>query len=109
MLALVGILLVFGAVFGGFLLERGNPYVLIQPAELLIIGGSATGIVLISNSPAVIRKMLIGVAAAFRPPQYGPKLFLRRLRMLYELFVYAKRSRGVMQLEADIEKPELSP
>ena len=43
MLAIAGILLVFAAVLGGFLIEKGNPYVLMQPAELLIIGGSALG------------------------------------------------------------------
>jgi chemotaxis protein MotA len=109
MLALIGILLVFAAVFGGFLLERGNPYVLIQPAELLIICGAASGIVLVSNSPASIRKMLRGIAAAFHPPRYGPEFFLRNLRMLYEVFVYSKRARGIMQIEIDIERPEDSP
>src|SRR5215471_7929512 len=109
MLALIGILVVFAAVFGGFLLERGNPYVLMQPAELLIICGAATGIVLVSNPPAMIRKMLAGIAAAFHPPRYGPQFFLRNLRMLYEVFVYAKRARGIMQIETDIEKPEESP
>ncbi len=35
MLTLIGIALVFAAVFGGYLIERGNPYVLMQPAELI--------------------------------------------------------------------------
>src|SRR5215471_3666779 len=109
MLALIGILVVFAAVFGGFLLERGNPYVLMQPAELLIICGSACGIVLVSNSPAMIRKMLAGVWSAFRPPRLGPRVFLRNLRLLYEIFVYSKRARGIMQIETDIENPENSP
>jgi chemotaxis protein MotA len=109
MLALIGILLVFGAVFGGFLLEKGNPYVLMQPAELLIICGSACGIVLVSNSPAMIRKMLAGVLSAFNPPRLGPPVFLRNLRLLYEIFVYSKRARGIMQIETDIENPENSP
>jgi len=43
MLAFLGILLVFAAVLGGFLLERGNPWVLMQPAEILIICGSGVG------------------------------------------------------------------
>jgi hypothetical protein len=37
MYALIGIAAVFAAVLGGFLLENGNPYVLFQPAELLIV------------------------------------------------------------------------
>ncbi len=108
MLALFGILLVFGAVIGGFLVERGNPYVLMQPAELLIICGSAAGIVLVSNPPSVIRRMAVGVARAFRPPPCSTQSFMRHLRMLYELFVYSQRAGGVMQLENDVEDPERS-
>ena len=109
MLALLGILLVFAAVLGGFLLERGNPWVLMQPAELLIICGAGFGIVLVSNSPAVIRKMLGGIALVFRPRTHDSKTFVRHLRLLYEIFVYAQRAGGIMQIEADVENPANSP
>lgn len=108
MLAVLGILLVLGAVFAGFLLERGNPWVLMQPAELLIIGGAGAGIVLAANSPAVIRKMARGVGQVIRPRSHDSQTYLRRLRMLYELFVYAQRAGGIMQLERDVEDPEKS-
>jgi chemotaxis protein MotA len=108
MLPLIGIILVFAAVFGGFLVERGNPYVLLQPAELLIIGGAAVGIILVSNPPAVIRKMLRGIVHAFAGPKRGRDSFLRHLRMLYEIFVYCQRAGGVVQLEDDVENPEQS-
>jgi chemotaxis protein MotA len=108
MLALFGIFLVLAAVFGGFLMERGNPWVLMQPAELLIIGGAGAGIVLAANSPAVIRKMARGVAQVFRPRVLDAPFFLKRLRMLYEIFVYAQRAGGIMQLEQDVEDPEKS-
>jgi chemotaxis protein MotA len=108
MLALGGMLLVFAAVFGGYLLERGNPWVLLQPAELLIIGGSAIGIILVSNRPAVIRKMLRGVAATIRAPGPDRDTFLRHLRMLFELFTYSQRARGMVALESDVEDPSKS-
>src|SRR5436305_8678963 len=98
MLALVGIVLVFAAVLGGFLLERGNPWVLMQPAELLIICGAGFGIVLVSNSPAVIRKMLDGIVRVFRPRTHDSKTFVRPLRLLYEIFVYTQRAGGIMQI-----------
>jgi len=41
MFAIIGILVVFGAVLGGYLMEHGSVAVLLQPAELLIIGGAA--------------------------------------------------------------------
>ena len=37
MFAIVGIIVVFGAVLGGYLMEHGNVKVLLQPAELLIM------------------------------------------------------------------------
>lgn len=107
MLAVVGFLLVFAAVFGGYLVEKGNPYVLLQPAELMIVGGAAFGIVLVANPLATIRKMLRGVLAAFGRPVHTRASYLRHLRMLYEVFTFAQRA-GVMALEADVEDPRNS-
>ena len=108
MLALAGIALVFVAIFGGYLLERGNPYVLMQPAELLIIGGAAIGIALVANPWRVIRKMLHSALATFRPSREDRQYFLRHLRMLYEVFVYSQRVGGIMSLESDVEEPAKS-
>jgi chemotaxis protein MotA len=98
---------VFAAVLGGFVLERGNPYLLLQPAELLIVGGAAAGITLVANSPAVIRKMLEGIGQIFRAGVYTRKYFLTYLCMLYEVFVYSRRA-GLTDLERDVEDPEES-
>lgn len=43
MFVIIGIVVVIGAVAGGYLMEHGNLRVLLQPAELLIIGGAAMG------------------------------------------------------------------
>ena len=43
MFAIIGIVVVFAAVIGGFLMEKGHMTVLLQPAELLIIAGAAIG------------------------------------------------------------------
>jgi chemotaxis protein MotA len=107
MLAVIGIAVVFLAVFGGFLMEQGNPWVLMQPAELLIVGGAAVGIILVANPPALIRKMLRGSRDAFRPAAYGRQVFLLHLRMLYEVFGYVQRA-GIVALEADVENPARS-
>ena len=89
---------------GGFPLESGNLYVLLQPAELLIVGGAAAGIVMVANPPSVIRRMGRGTLAAFRPPPHSPRTFLRYMRMLYEIFCYIQRA-GVTEFEQDVEDP----
>jgi len=49
MFAIIGIVVVFGCILAGYLMEHGSLKVLMQPAELIIIGGAALGTVLISN------------------------------------------------------------
>src|SRR5208337_1436040 len=56
MFAVIGILVVIGAVVGGYLMEHGHIRVLMQPAELLIIGGAAVGTLLIGNSPRILKR-----------------------------------------------------
>lgn len=107
MLALLGIVAVFGAVLGGYLLEKGNPWVLLQPAELLIVVGAAAGTVVIANRTSLIRKMLTGARDAFFPPPHGSASLLLHLRMLYEVFGLMQRG-GASALENHVEAPQNS-
>jgi chemotaxis protein MotA len=107
MLVILGMLIVFGAVIGGFMLEQGNPWVLLQPAELLIVGGAAVGILLVANPSGVIRRMAHGIQSVFRASIYTREFYVLNLRMLFELFSFAQRA-GVMALENEIEDPEKS-
>ena len=107
MLALIGFGLVFAAVFGGYLLEKGNPWVLLQPAELLIVGGAALGIILVANRPTVIDQMGRAIRTVFSKPRHTRETFLRCLRMLYEVFVYTQRV-GMIGLEPEVEEPAKS-
>lgn len=102
MFAIIGIVVVFGAVIGGFLMEKGNLAVLMQPAELLIIGGAATGTLLIANPPRVLTGILRGIAGAFAGSRYTKDWHLDSLKLLYEFFDTARRS-GLPSLEAEIE------
>jgi chemotaxis protein MotA len=81
--------------------------VLIQPAELLIIAGAAVGTTLIANPLPVILKLIKGVTGVFTPSKFDKAFFTSTLKMLYELFVYARKN-GMVKLETDIEEPEKS-
>lgn len=107
MFAIIGIVVVFGAIVGGYLMEHGNLKVLLQPAELLIIGGAAMGTMLIANPLPIIIRIGKGCAGAFLPSPFGKALYLEYLKMLNELFHYARKN-GAVKLEADIEEPQKS-
>jgi chemotaxis protein MotA len=66
MFAIIGIVVVFGAVLGGYSMEHGNVKVLLQPAELLIIGGAGAGTVLIANPPHILKQIAGGIVVVFK-------------------------------------------
>ncbi len=102
MFAILGIFVVFGAVAAGYLMEKGNLLVLMQPAELVIIGGAAAGTVLIANPPRILSAILKGVVGAFTGSRYNREWHLDSLKLLYELFDLARRS-GLPSLEPEVE------
>jgi chemotaxis protein MotA len=65
MFSIIGIVIVFGCVVAGYLMEHGNLKVLMQPAELIIILGAAIGTVLIANPLHILKKIGGGFAKAF--------------------------------------------
>jgi chemotaxis protein MotA len=108
MFVIVGIVIVIGAILGGYLMEHGNIRVLLQPAELVIIGGAALGTVLIGNPLHILKKIVAGLLGVFGSSKYGKAQYLESLKMLYELFSRARKE-GLMALESDTDNPEQSP
>lgn len=107
MFAIVGIVIVFGAVVGGFLMEKGHLPVLVQPAELLIIGGASIGTLLIANPMHILK----GIIASLKGVVSGSKLdktrYLNLLKMMY-VFLNKVRKEGLLSVEGDVEKPKES-
>lgn len=108
MFVIIGILVVFGAVIGGFLMEHGQLIVLVQPAEYVIILGAALGTVLIANPPLVLKSMLHGMLGTLKGSPYTRKRYLDALLAMYEIFQHVRKN-GMAKLEADIENPRESP
>ena len=93
MFALIGIVVVFGSIVAGFLMEKGNLLVLLQPAELLIIGGAAVGTILAANPlPLTIRifKSVLGIMAGSR---FTQEFYLETLKLLHAIFAFARKKR----------------
>jgi chemotaxis protein MotA len=107
MFTIVGILVVFGAVLAGYLMEHGAIGVLVQPAELIIIGGAGIGTVLIANPMHILKKIIGGVMGTFKGSSFTEERYLQTLKMMYELFSRARKE-GLMALETDSDNPEQS-
>src|SRR5437764_1109226 len=108
MFVIIGIVVVFGAVVAGYLMEHGNLKVLIQPAELIIIGGAAIGTVLIANPMYILKAIAGGIGGAFGGTKFSKDKYLETLKMLFELFSRARKE-GLMALETDSDAPDKSP
>lgn len=107
MFSIIGIVVVFGAVIAGYLMEHGNLKVLVQPAELVVIGGAAMGTVLIANPLHIIKSILGGVTGVFKGSPFNKQRYLNTLKMMYDLLNKARKD-GLMALETDVEEPSKS-
>ncbi|MGA7572495.1 MAG: flagellar motor stator protein MotA [Terriglobales bacterium] len=108
MFSIIGIVVVFGCIVAAYLMEHGNLLVLMQPAELLIIGGAAVGTVLIANPVYILKQMMGGLLGAFGSSKYTTQRYIDSLKMMYELLQKARKE-GLVALETDIEEPDKSP
>lgn len=107
MFAIVGILIVLGAVIGGYLMEHGHLQVLVQPAELVIIGGAAFGTLFIGNPLPTIIGIFKGIIGVFKGNRFNKAFYLEILKMINDVFNYARKN-GMAKLESEIEEPEKS-
>lgn len=107
MFVIVGILVVLGAVIGGFMMEHGPLRVLMQPSEGIIIVGAALGTLLIANPLHTLKEIVHGVLEVLKGPKFSKQRYLDSLKMLYEMFNKIRRE-GPNAVENDIEEPEKS-
>ena len=107
MFAIIGIVVVIGAVIGGFLMEKGHMAVLLQPAELLIISGAATGTLLVANPMHIIKGVAAGLMGVLKGSQFSKQRYLNTLKMMYQ-FLNKVRKEGLLSVEMDVEKPKES-
>ena len=84
MFAIIGIIVVFGSIAAGYLMEHGNIRVLLQPAELVIIAGAALGTLLVANPLHIIKKIAAGIGGVFGSSKFGKQTYIETLKMLYE-------------------------
>jgi chemotaxis protein MotA len=107
MFPIIGILVVLGCIAGGYLIEKGNLLVLMQPAELLIILGAAIGTVLIGNPPHLLKSIVSSLFSVFKGGQYSAAFYLETLKFLNDFFGVSRKN-GLTALEKDLDEPDKS-
>jgi chemotaxis protein MotA len=107
MMALIGLVVVAASVLLGFLMAGGQPLVLFQPNEYVVIGGAAIGAMLVGTPVPVIRQLL-GQLAQILGSSKNRQDYLDLLVMGYELLTLARRE-GQLALESHAKDPLTSP
>jgi chemotaxis protein MotA len=106
MFQIIGIVLLFGLVFGSFIMTGGNIAVIIgaAPHEMMAIGGAGLAALLISNSVTVLKAVAGGFGKVFKGPSWKSADYRDLLSLLF-LLTKTMKSKGVIALESHIETP----
>ncbi|CAM3675967.1 flagellar motor stator protein MotA [Pseudomonas chengduensis] len=107
MVKIIGIIVVFGCVLGGFILSGGQFMALVHPFEVLIIGGAALGAFLQANPSSMFMTVFKKSLSMFGT-RFTHTYYLEVLKLLYEILNKSRRE-GMMAIEADVEDPNASP
>ncbi len=108
MIGIVGIIIVFVMVFGGYIAAGGKMGIILGslPFELTMIGGAAVGAFLISNSGAAAKHAMKDVAKVFKGAKWKAEDYRDLLVLLFELIRLARQN--PVALEEHIEDAENS-
>lgn len=108
MVGIIGIVVVFVMVFGGYLAAGGKMGIILKslPFEMTMIGGAAVGAFLISNSASEAKHTLKDMAKVFKGAKWKPEDYRDLLCLLFQLLKMVKQN--PMSVEAHIEAPDSS-
>ncbi len=107
MFVIIGFLVVFGSVLGGYVMHKGEIAVLLQISEFVIIGGAGMGAIIIGNPLPVVKRIFTESVGLVRANPFNEAAYSDLLQVLYDVFQTARKE-GLVGLEAHIEEPEKS-
>ncbi|HWW64272.1 MAG TPA: flagellar motor stator protein MotA [Sphingomonadaceae bacterium] len=110
MFAAVGLVVLLGMVFGGFVITGGDIHPVLEaiPHEMLIIGGAAVAALIIGNSGKELKQFAGGLGKIFKGPTYRKQDYLETIFLVSSLMKML-RTDGPVALEPHIEDPQSSP
>ncbi len=106
--AMLGLVITFAMVFGGYILAGGKMGIITKalPFEMMMIGGAAVGAFLASNDMSTVKHTGGDILAVFKGPKWKKKDYQDLLCMMHELLAILKEN--PVDIEAHIEDPESS-
>ncbi|ETX28875.1 flagellar motor stator protein MotA [Roseivivax isoporae] len=109
MTILIGVVMVFGLVFGGFMLSGGKMDIVLHalPYEGMMIGGAAIGAFVIANSFSVVKSAGKGFGKVIKGPKWSAADYSDLLALLFEMARIYK-TKGILELDPHIEAPKES-
>ena len=107
MFTIIGLVVVFGSVLGGFAMAGGSFGILIQPSELVVIGGAALGTLIVS-SPGLFRSRVIGIVTkSISGTTPAKEEYLDLLKLQFELYAFMRKN-GAVALDEHVSEVEKS-
>ncbi len=107
MFIIIGFVITIGCVLGGFMAMGGHLDVLVQPFELVIIGGAGIGSFIMANPMKVVKDSGKAMGEAFKYAVPKERNYLDVLGVLYSL-MRDLRTKSRNEIEAHIDNPEES-
>jgi len=108
LLVIIGYVIVAASVFGGFAMAGGHLAALLQPIELLMIGGAALGAFFVGNNGKAIKATLKALPSVLKGSKFTKALYLELMALLSEILTKVRKE-GLMSIEGDVESPNESP
>lgn len=100
---LLGIVIVLGTVFGGFLLMGGKLSVIWEPVEILIIAGAGLGALVLGNPKHILAELWLQLRNVPSKTKQTVEFQRQLMLLMYELLQTA--AGGLKALDAHVEKP----
>jgi chemotaxis protein MotA len=108
MVAVVGLLVVFGCVIGGFTMAGGHVGSLIHPSEIVTIGGASLGALIVMSPTKVIVDLIKSVIQVLTGSPYGKQMYVELFGAMNALTRMVRRE-GLLGLDSHVSDPHHSP
>lgn len=107
MFIIIGIVIVLVSVIGGFMMVNGPLGTLVQPSEMVVIGGACIGSTVAANPLKFLMQIMGALPKGLKGTPYNKATYSEVLRMMYDIFVNSKKG-GLLSIEDDVNNPHSS-